>query len=160
MATNLVKNTNWEDEEGGTKGGTAGSLTPFRKIIPNNKEDEGGGDTGIGQLTPEESGRLANRRRQLEQAGHRRYARVNARFKPEVSNEPGMGPKSTLQQHPLLKTQRFAGVDKNMGVDPRYNPDAKREFENETREQEKEKQLRLGNMPSNSKRFDPRPSPA
>lgn len=156
MPNDLI-NTPWQDDDEGSQGGGS-QLTPVQPILNAQKEEEEGGTGGgIGELSPEEIVRLAAIRRQLEQAGHRRYARVNVRFKPESVPSQGYGPRQTLKQHPWLITQRFDGIDKSLSADPRYHPDAAREFENEMREQEKEKQLRLGNAPG--RRFDPRPSP-
>lgn len=110
-------------------------------------------------LLTEETKAMARRRRETEQQGHRRLARVNAR---EHVNEdrPQQAPEGELQnnmlQHPDLLTQRFDGIDPNLNPEPPLNSEARREFDNERREQEMEKQLRLGNMP----KFKTAPTPS
>jgi len=120
--------------------------------------------SGSGEIVPEgvsilvdETRSMENNRREREQEGHRKYGKVNARERSD--NEPapgetlGQGPK----EHPLLaNSQRFDGIDPNLNPDPPLNSEARREFDNERREQEKEKQLRLGNMPG--KKFNPTPN--
>jgi hypothetical protein len=99
-------------------------------------------------------------RRLAEQQGERKLAAVKAR---DHGNEEPLqqSPEGELQnsilQHPELDSQRFDGVDPNLNPEPPLNSEARREFDNEKREQEKEKQLRLGNMPQF--RSDPRPGP-
>lgn len=80
------------------------------------------------------------------------------------------GPVQTLEQaseelsqiagNPLLNTQRFDGIDPNVNPAPPLNSEARREFDNSRREQEREKQLRLGLAPGNAKRFDPKFRPS
>jgi len=98
-------------------------------------------------------------RRLREQEGERYLARVNARDhsleEPEQSNPEGELQNSILQ-HPELDSQRFDGVDPNLNPEPPLNTAARREFDNERREQEMEKQLRLGNMP----KFSNAPKPS
>ena len=76
-----------------------------------------------------------------------------------VDPDPAPNPEGELQntilQHPELDNQRFDGVDPNLNPEPPLNTDARREFDNERREQEMEKQLRLGNMP----KFNSAPKP-
>lgn len=90
-------------------------------------------------------------RRLAEQNGHRRLARVHAREHAERQAQQSQGLEaaqdSSILQHPALNNQRFDGVDPNVNPEPALNTDARREFDNERREQEKEKQLKLGNMP-------------
>ncbi|CAM2915067.1 putative Smr domain protein [Legionella steigerwaltii] len=100
---------------------------------------------------------MERQRRLAEQQGERRIALVNAR---EHSNEEAPpGPEGELQnnilQHPALDSQRFDGIDSPLNPEPPLNTDARREFDNEQRNQEQEKQLRLGNMP----RFTNTPKP-
>ena len=99
-------------------------------------------------------------RRQAEQDGHRKRARVNARehqereeTKQQQSLEGEL--QNNILQHPALNNQRFDGVDPNVNPEPPMNTDARREFDNERREQEMEKQLKLGNMP----KFSTAPKP-
>ncbi len=97
-------------------------------------------------------------RRLMEQQGERRLASVKAR---DHSNDEQLPPspegelQNNILQHPELLSQRFDGVDPNLNPEPPLNTDARREFDNERRDQENEKQLRLGNMPKF--RSDPTP---
>lgn len=102
---------------------------------------------------------MARARRLVEQEGHRRLARVNAREhkEPDQSPAPEGELQNSIQQHPYLAAQRFDGIDPNLNPEPPLNTDARREFDNERREQEKEKQLKLGNMPKFS--TAPKPGP-
>ena len=98
----------------------------------------------------DETGAMERQRRITEQEGHRRLARVNAREHPEgqpqnLSQEGEL--QNNILQNPWLNSQRFDGVDPNLNPEPPLNSEARREFDNERREQEMEKQLRLGNMP-------------
>lgn len=92
---------------------------------------------------------MDRKRRLMEQDGHRQLARVNAREHPEEEQRPTPEGElqNTIQQHPWLDAQRFDGIDPNLNPEPPLNTEARREFDNERREQEMEKQLRLGNMP-------------
>lgn len=104
---------------------------------------------------------LDRQRRQLEQEGHRHYGRVHARehstaepsTQQQVAQEGGV--QNNILQNPWLNSQRFDGIDPNLNPEPPLNTEARREFDNERREQEMEKQLRLGNMP----RVSPAPKP-
>ena len=105
----------------------------------------------------EETKSMERKRRLAEQQGERQLGPVKAR---EHSEEvPSNGPEGELQnsilQHPDLDSQRFDGVDPNLNPEPPLNTDARREFDNEQREQAQEKQLRLGNMP----KFSTAPTP-
>ncbi|GGI85702.1 hypothetical protein GCM10007966_12840 [Legionella impletisoli] len=97
----------------------------------------------------DETRNMERARRILEQQGHRRHARVNARNHAE--REHDYAPEGELQnnilQNPWLDSQRFDGVDPNLNPEPPLNTEARREFDNQRREQEMEKQLRLGHMP-------------
>ena len=97
----------------------------------------------------EETVSMMRAQREAEQQGHRRLAKVHAREHAEDVEQPA--PEGELQnsilQHPELDNQRFDGIDPNLNPEPPLNTEARREFDNERREQEKEKQLRLGNMP-------------
>lgn len=127
------------------------SRSRITSIIPS-----GGGD---GSFLVDETKAMERRRRGAEQAGQRPLGIVNSR---EHSDEdrPNPGPEGELQndmlQHPDLNSQRFDGIDPNLNPEPPLNSDARREFDNEKRNQEQEKQLRLGNMP----RFSSAPKPA
>lgn len=104
---------------------------------------------------------MERQRRLVEQQGHRRFARVHARehavqegSSPEQGLEEGQEQNNILQ-NPWLNSQRFDGVDPNLNPEPPLNTEARREFDNERRQQEMEKQLRLGNVP----RVSPAPKP-
>ncbi len=90
-------------------------------------------------------------RRLAEQDGHRRLAKVHAREHADLSAQQP-APEGELQnnilQNPWLDSQRFDGVDNNLNPTPPLNTEARREFDNERQQQEMEKQLRLGNMPT------------
>lgn len=98
----------------------------------------------------EETTTMERQRRLMEQEGHRKRARVNAR---EHGNEERKAHdldadfQNNPLQHPDLNSQRFDGIDSPLNPEPPLNSEARREFDNERREQEMEKQLRLGLMP-------------
>lgn len=110
-----------------------------------------------GSFLVEESVTMMRQQRELEQQGHRRLARVNAR-EHRVKDDPP-APEGELQnsimQHPYLDKQQFDGADPNVSPEPPLNSEARREFDNNRREQAAEKQLRLGNMP----KFSTAPKP-
>jgi hypothetical protein len=110
-----------------------------------------------GSYLADETVTMERERRLAEQQGHRQFTRVHAREHQE--NQEPAAPEGELQnsilQHPELDNQRFDGVDPNLNPEPPLNTEARREYDNERREQEKEKQLRLGNMP----KFSTAPKP-
>ena len=55
--------------------------------------------------------------------------------------------------------QRFDGIDPSVNPAPALNTAARTEFDNIKREQEMEKQLRLGLIPGNTKKFNPKFTP-
>ncbi len=91
-------------------------------------------------------------RREAEQDGHRRLAKVHARDHQEQQQQEQPAPEGELQnnilQNPWLDSQRFDGIDPSLNPEPPMNTAARTEFDNEKRDQEMEKQLRLGNMPA------------
>ena len=97
-------------------------------------------------------------RRLAEQQGEQKLASVKAR---DHSNEDQIQQglegevQNNILQHPELDSQRFDGIDPSLNPEPPLNSEARREYDNEKREQEKEKQLRLGNMP----KFTTAPTP-
>ena len=108
----------------------------------------------------DETETMERARRELEQKGHRKYgAKVHAREHHEREEQKRQSLEGELQndilQHPALNNQRFDGIDPNLNPEPPLNTDARREYDNEKREQEMEKQLRLGNMP----KFSTAPKP-
>lgn len=140
-------------------------LLPKKKVEDDGRSDNGGDSSsgsGGGRRTPltdrrdrdtsylvDETKTMERERRLQEQQGHRHLARVNAREHHEQDQQ--IAPEGELQnnimQNPWLDSQRFDGVDPNLNPEPPLNTEARREFDNERREQDKEKQLRLGNMP-------------
>nr|WP_242601952.1 hypothetical protein [Legionella yabuuchiae] len=110
------------------------------------KEKPEGRDTSY---LVDETRDMERSRRILEQQGHRRHARVNAREHAERhhDNAPEGELQNNILQNPWLDSQRFDGVDPNLNPEPPLNTEARREFDNQRREQELEKQLRLGHMP-------------
>lgn len=104
----------------------------------------------------DESPEMYRKHREIEQRELRRISRVHAR---DHTERPDVAPEGELQnsilQHPALDSQRFDGIDPSVNPEPPLNTDARREFDNERREQEMEKQLRLGNMP----KFSTAPKP-
>jgi len=113
--------------------------------------------SATGSYLVDETVRMDRERRLAEQKGHAQFTKVNAREHPE--NEEKTVPEGDLQnsilQHPELDNQRFDGVDPNLNPEPPLNTEARREYDNQKREQEMEKQLRLGNMP----KFSTAPKP-
>lgn len=106
----------------------------------------------------EETKSMERKRRLAEQQGERQLAAVKARVhSEEVSSAPVAEGEmqNDILQHPDLDNQRFDGIDPNLNPEPPLNSEARREFDNEQRNQEQEKQLRLGNMP----KFTTAPTP-
>lgn len=123
--------------------------------------------TKMGWTTPpsrfaEEKRSMDNARRDLEQSGHRKLG-VKVHALERIADEQplpeaGLEVQSTIETNPLLAdNQRFDGIDPTVNPEPALNSEARREFDNERREQELEKQLRLGNMPQMGRQFNPRP---
>lgn len=100
---------------------------------------------------------MERQRRLAEQQGERRIALVKAREHSNQEAQPALEGQlqNSILQHPELASQRFDGIDSPLNPEPPLNTDARREFDNERRNQEQEKQLRLGNMP----RFTNTPKP-
>ncbi len=99
----------------------------------------------IGSILVDETEGMDRERRLAEQDGHRRRAKVHAREHHEREE----------QKQALEGKLQNDGVDPNVNPEPALNTDARREFDNERREQDKEKQLKLGNMP----KFSTAPKP-
>ncbi|WP_231950196.1 immunoglobulin domain-containing protein [Legionella lansingensis] len=97
----------------------------------------------------DETKTMERQRRIAEQQQHRKLAKVHAR--EHNDEEQNVSPEEAMEngilQHPFLNSQRNDGIDPNLNPEPPLNTEARREFDNERREQEMEKQLRLGNMP-------------
>jgi hypothetical protein len=97
-----------------------------------------------------ETKHMARSQRISEQDGHRQLGvRVIARDHnlDEQKQSPEGELQNSIQQHPLLDSQRYAGVNPELNPEPPLNSAARTAYDNEQREQEKEKQFRLGNMP-------------
>ncbi len=115
--------------------------------------DRGQGSTDIGKPSTsflvDETRTMERERRLEEQQGHRRLAKVNARDHHDESPQSALEGElqNNILQNPWLDNQRFDGIDPNLNPEPPLNTAARREYDNERREQEMEKQLRLGNMP-------------
>lgn len=144
-------------------------VSPLRRL--RKKRGRTGGTEG-GSVRPPKRGKAGSylqddtksmdrSRRLMEQEGHRRIAKVHAR-NHENDEKTSAAPEGELQntilQHPLLDKQCFDGIDPNLNPEPPLNTDARREFDNAKREQEMEKQLRLGLMPK--MQSAPKPSPS
>lgn len=109
----------------------------------------------------EESFSMEMQRRESEQQGQRKLAKVHVKEHEEppaetLGNEGKL--ENDIREHPMFAlNQRFDGVDKTNTPVPALDPESKTKFENEKREQEKEKQLRLGNMPQFGNKYTPKP---
>lgn len=98
----------------------------------------------------DETWAMDRQRREIEQSGHRQWAKVNQREHSEPLNNAAALEgelQNSIQPHAFLETQRFDGTDNNVNPVPALNTEARREFDNEQREQALKKQLQLGNMP-------------
>ncbi|MBA2649231.1 MAG: hypothetical protein H0U75_06460 [Legionella sp.] len=104
---------------------------------------------------------MERERRLVEQEGHKKLAQVEARdHSAESDDKKDLGQEgelqNTIKEHPdLANSQRFDGIDTNLNPEPPLNTEARREYDNEKRNQEQEKQLRLDNMP----KFSTAPTP-
>lgn len=142
-------------------------MLPLKPLENQREENEGrrtGGITARGitvSFLVEETLAMERMQRLAEQEGHRRFgAKVHQReHHTEQQQNPGQEGdlQNSIAQHPLLDGQRFDGVDVNLNPEPPLNTEARREFDNERREQEMEKQLRLGNMPKFGSSPTPKP---
>ena len=110
----------------------------------------------------DETLKMAGEQRLAEQQGHRRLAKVHARERLEEVSQAA-APEGELQnnilQHPELDNQRFDGVDPSLNPAPELNTDARLKYDNEKREQDREKQERLENVLglANQPKFSPKP---
>ena len=87
---------------------------------------------------------MEQQRRQEEQQGHRRLAKVHAREHSEsLQSAPEGELQNSILQHPDLDSQRLDGADINESPVPAQNTIARMEWDNAQREQAKEKQNRL-----------------
>ena len=142
-----------------------------KHLTLNFEDGDDQGRDGVGTLNPFEQGgsilvdetvAMENNRRQLEQRGHRRYGTVHAgkdRSEHQHSAENELGATAGPKEHPYLDSQRFDGIDPSLSPAPDIGTEARREFDNERRNQEQEKQYRLGNMPTYSRKNTPEYKP-
>jgi hypothetical protein len=117
-----------------------------------------------GSFLVEETKAMERKRRLAEQQGERRLASVKARdhSTDETQHQAPEGEmQNNLLQHPDLDSQRFDGIDPNLNPEPALNTDARREYDNEKREQEREKQNRLEHnlTNTNTPRYSSTPRP-
>ncbi len=139
-----------EGSTGSTGGTGTGGRTRMRGTI------SAGGSFLIAETTT-----MERERRLAEQEGHRKLASVKARDHSADNQEKNKDfanegeYQNDMLQHPDLATQRFDGIDPNLNPEPPLNSTARMEYDNEKRNQEQEKQLRLGNMP----KFSTAPTP-
>lgn len=110
----------------------------------------------------DETSIMERKRRRIEQDGHRGFSRVYEREHSEdrpqsASLEEAL--QNDLLQHAWLDGQRFDGIDPNLNPEPPLNSEARREYDNKRREQEKEKQNRLENTLVNAPRYSTAPRP-
>lgn len=101
-------------------------------------------------------------RRQEEQQGHRHHLKVQVQeAKEQKENEQSLEGEMEHQarQHPFLDKQTFDGIDSTVNPAPALNTDARTQFDNERREQEKELRLRLENRLENSYQHSPSTAP-
>lgn len=113
----------------------------------------------------DETRTMAREQRLAEQEGHRRLAKVHAREHPDEGQRQltpdGEFLNNNMAQHPdpMFNSQRFDGVDPTLNPAPDLNTEARLKYDNERREQEKDKQERLENVLGLGKRpkFSPRP---
>lgn len=168
MAKKPQKETNLalvDDEDDGSGGSTSSHQGNYKDLWGGGYGEPGFPTIPDGRETflVDETKAMENERRLQEQSGHRKFARTITRDRvdePENTqgNElsMGQGPK----EHPYLQSQRFDGVDPNVSPAPDIGTDARREFDNEKREQDKEKQLRMQNQLQNKNEYQARPSSA
>ena len=112
----------------------------------------------------DETRMMAREQREAEQQGHRRFAKVNACEHPEEDarqNSPDSEFQDNIAHHPdpMFNSQRFDGIDPTLNPAPDLNTEARLKYDNERREQEREKQERLENVLGLGKKpkFSPRP---
>lgn len=115
-----------------------------------------------GSYLVEETATMAREQREAEQQGHRKLARVNAReHHPEEQHQAALegDMHNQILEHPeLANNQHYAGIANTLSV-PDQNTDARLKFDNEKREQDKEKNLRLENALGlgSTPKFSPKP---
>jgi hypothetical protein len=155
-----------EDEGGqGSQSGGSAHQGDYRAIWGGGYGEPGFPTIPDGRETflVDETKAMENERRLQEQRGHRKFARTITRDRvdePDNSQGNELSMQEGPKDHPFLQSQRFDGVDPNVSPAPEIGTEARREFDNEKREQDKEKQLRLGNQLQNKNEYQARPSSA
>ncbi len=117
-----------------------------------------------GSVLVDETRAMVLEQRKAEQEGERRLAKVHAREHPVEDPRPN-APDGELQNNmahhpdPMFNSQRFDGTDSSLNPAPDLNTEARLKYDNERREQEREKQERLENVLGlgNKPKFSPRP---
>lgn len=114
----------------------------------------------------DETSTMRRKWRKTIQAFESRLGHVHEREHPEESQQSASSPEEAQQngmlQHPLVgESQRFDGIDPNLNPEPPLNTEARREYDNKRREQEKEKQYRLAlqNSLDNTPTYSSTPRP-
>ena len=114
-------------------------------------------------ILKEQRGSMEWQRRLDEQQGHRYHLQVQVKETKEIKDDEHAAPEGGLQnginQHPWLDKQIFDGADPDVNPAPPLNTDARREYDNQQREQELEKQLRLENQLQNTHQPSSAPRP-
>ncbi|WP_131777737.1 hypothetical protein [Legionella fairfieldensis] len=108
-------------------------------------------------LLVDETFMMEQTRREAEQEGHRKLARVHVREHSEAQASPEGELQNSIQEHPWFNSQRYDGVDSDTNPLPPLNTDARREYDNAKREQQLELQMRLGLMPKMGSTPEPKP---
>lgn len=112
---------------------------------------------GSGSYLSEETFLMGREQREAEEQGHRHLAKVYVREHEEPREGAGNEYQSEMKQHPWLDKQSLDGIDSDLNPKWDLNPEVRTELENELREQELEKQLKLGLNPkfSSTPEFKP-----
>lgn len=137
-----------------------------RKIVGSTEGLPDGLPSGKRQssMLVDETRTMAREQREAEQEGQRRLAKVHVREHPDEDprpNTPDGEFQNNIAHHPdpLFNSQRFDGTDSTLNPVPDLNTEARLKYDNERREQEREKQERLENVLGlgKSPKFSPRP---
>ncbi|MDI9819113.1 MULTISPECIES: hypothetical protein [unclassified Legionella] len=107
-------------------------------------------ESGTKSILAEETPRIERERRVSfqETLSKKLATKIHARDhqeKPQTAPEGEL--QNSIMQHPWQNSQRNDGIDPNLSPEPPLNTEAHMKYENERREQEMEKQLRLGLAP-------------
>ena len=115
----------------------------------------------------DETRSMLREQREAEQEGHRKRFGVKVNAREHSKEEPKQSApgeefqNNNISQHPdpMFDSQRFDGTDPALNPAPDLNTEARLKYDNERREQEKEKQNRLENVLGLGKapKFSPKP---